>query len=369
MTYGFDTPVDFIPFERSRLSRTLFLPQALPGVLILGLCALFGVWTLYVRPAQTPALTAKFIAAPKPQAPAIKLADANPFGALADPKASSGATPASSASGSTPSLSQNFQLQASFEPDLESAPAAPSADADANNATPEAQEAAPDSGETAPLPVPRPADLGAPPSQNPLRSAGRRLAQQNVAPPATTADNRSFFDKLFSMVQPSTSSAPTPSKQVLAYAAPDDGAVNPVQRLTAPPAPPPAARAAGGTAIYDVSAHTVYMPDGTRLEAHSGLGALKDDPRYVAERMRGPTPPSTYDLSVREQLFHGVKALRLTPVGGGGVYGRTGLLAHRYMLGPNGDSNGCVSFRDYNAFLQAYERGQVQRLVVVARSN
>jgi hypothetical protein len=39
------------------------------------------------------------------------------------------------------------------------------------------------------------------------------------------------------------------------------------------------------------------------------------------------------------------------------------------MLGPNGDSNGCVSFRDYNAFLQAYERGQVQRLVVVARSN
>ena len=84
--------------------------------------------------------------------------------------------------------------------------------------------------------------------------------------------------------------------------------------------------------------------------------------------MRGPTPPSVYDLSVREQLFHGVKALRLTPVSGS-VYGRTGLLAHRYMLGPNGDSNGCVSFRDYNAFLQAYERGQVQRLVVVARAN
>ena len=36
------------------------------------------------------------------------------------------------------------------------------------------------------------------------------------------------------------------------------------------------------------------------------------------------------------------------------------------MLGPNGDSNGCVSFRDYDAFLRAYKRGLVKRLVVVA---
>ena len=225
-----------------------------------------------------------------------------------------------------------------------------------------------ESAESAPLPVPRPADLAPPASRAPLQEPGRRMAQQNARiAPTAPADNRSFFDKVFAMVQPSTAPASSaPSRQVLAYAAPDDGAVSPVQRLTAPP---PAPRAAGGTAIYDVSAHTVYMPDGTRLEAHSGLGQLKDDPRYVSERMRGPTPPSTYDLSLREQLFHGVKALRLTPVGGGGVYGRTGLLAHRYMLGPNGDSNGCVSFRDYNAFLQAYERGQVQRLVVVARAN
>ena len=39
---------------------------------------------------------------------------------------------------------------------------------------------------------------------------------------------------------------------------------------------------------------------------------------------------------------------------------RSGLLAHSYMLGPNGDSNGCVSFRDYNAFLQAYRNGEHQ---------
>jgi hypothetical protein len=59
--------------------------------------------------------------------------------------------------------------------------------------------------------------------------------------------------------------------------------------------------------------------------------------------------------------------LRLKPAGGGDVYGRTGLLAHTYMLGPNGDSNGCVSFKDYNAFLQAFQNGEVKRLVVVAR--
>jgi hypothetical protein len=39
------------------------------------------------------------------------------------------------------------------------------------------------------------------------------------------------------------------------------------------------------------------------------------------------------------------------------------------MLGPNGDSNGCVSFKDYDAFLQAYVRGEVKRLTVVARLN
>jgi hypothetical protein len=84
--------------------------------------------------------------------------------------------------------------------------------------------------------------------------------------------------------------------------------------------------------------------------------------------MRGATPPSVYELAPREQPFHGVRALRLKPVGGG-VYGRTGLLAHTYMLGPNGDSNGCVSFKNYNAFLQAYEKGEIRRLVVVARLN
>jgi hypothetical protein len=121
------------------------------------------------------------------------------------------------------------------------------------------------------------------------------------------------------------------------------------------------------TAVYDISAHVVYMPDGTTLEAHSGLGSRLDDPRFVDERSRGATPPDVYDLKPRESPFHGVRALRLIPVDETKVYGRSGLLAHTYMLGPNGDSNGCVSFRDYDAFLRAYESGKIRRLAVVAR--
>lgn len=123
------------------------------------------------------------------------------------------------------------------------------------------------------------------------------------------------------------------------------------------------------TAVYDISAHTVYMPDGTKLEAHSGRGDMLDNPRYVSERMRGATPPDVYDLQLREQPFHGVQALRLIPVGNGDVHGRTGLLAHTFMLGPHGESFGCVSFRNYKAFLQAYLHGEVKRLTVVARLN
>ena len=120
------------------------------------------------------------------------------------------------------------------------------------------------------------------------------------------------------------------------------------------------------TAIYDISARTVYLPNGKRLEAHSGLGEKMDKPQFVHEKMRGPTPPNVYALSLREQLFHGVRAIRLTPLDDSKMFGRDGILAHTYMLGPNGQSNGCVSFDDYPAFLNAYMKGEVERLVVVS---
>ena len=122
------------------------------------------------------------------------------------------------------------------------------------------------------------------------------------------------------------------------------------------------------TAVYDITAHVVYLPDGSKLEAHSGLGSKLDDPHSSNIRMHGVTPPHIYELTPREALFHGVPALRLTPVGGeDAIFGRSGLLAHTYMLGPNGDSNGCVSFRDYNAFLNAYRNQGIKRLAVVAQ--
>jgi hypothetical protein len=124
------------------------------------------------------------------------------------------------------------------------------------------------------------------------------------------------------------------------------------------------------TAVYDIAAKTVYLPDGSKLEAHSGLGSDLDDPGSAKVKMRGVTPPHIYELKPREALFHGVPALRLNPIGGSeAIYGREGLLAHTFMLGPNGDSNGCVSFKDYYAFLDAYKTKGIRKLAVVARVN
>jgi Protein of unknown function (DUF2778) len=122
------------------------------------------------------------------------------------------------------------------------------------------------------------------------------------------------------------------------------------------------------TAVYDITARKVYLPDGTQLEAHSGLGSRMDDPKSSQVRMQGVTPPHIYELKPREALFHGVPALRLTPIGGEEkIFGRDGLLAHTYMLGPSGQSNGCVSFKDYYAFLDAYRNKGIRRLAVLAR--
>lgn len=120
-----------------------------------------------------------------------------------------------------------------------------------------------------------------------------------------------------------------------------------------------------GVAVYDISAKTVYMPDGSRLEAHSGLGSMADQARYANRKNAGPTPPHTYDLRLRESRFHGVEALRLTPIDGKNKYGRDGFLAHTYLLrGRRGESSGCVVFKDYASFLAAFKKGKIKRLVV-----
>jgi hypothetical protein len=153
--------------------------------------------------------------------------------------------------------------------------------------------------------------------------------------------------------------------QPLPRARPKLASLTPLDGITVRPDEDDASRRR--TAIYDITARTVYMPNGERLEAHSGLGELMDDPRYRHVKMRGVTPPNIYTLSLRESLFHGVQAIRMTPVDEKAMFGRAGILAHSYLLGPNGQSNGCISFRDYQKFLDAYLRGEVDRIVVVVR--
>ncbi len=186
----------------------------------------------------------------------------------------------------------------------------------------------------------------------------RAPATRSPAPHVATAENtterpgffKGIFEKLFGKPAPTT----------LAYAATDDAGLADTRSTIG-------GRYDRYTAVYDISAHVVYMPDGTRLEAHSGLGNRLDDPRFADEKMHGVTPPNVYDLELREAPFHGVRALRMIPEDESKTFGRSGLLAHTYMLGPNGDSNGCVSFKNYDAFLQAYLNQKVKRLAVVAR--
>jgi hypothetical protein len=204
---------------------------------------------------------------------------------------------------------------------------------------PEAQtdQPRPASEPAVPLPRSRPAE------------ASLALRVDPSPPPPARSDDRTMFQKLADLV---------PMRFTLASLTPGDGLFNNKPDLGA-------LGYDNVTAVYDISARTVYMPNGAKLEAHSGLGGLMDNPAHVNQRMVGATPPNVYDLKPREKLFHGVAALRMTPVGEADTLGRSGLLVHSYMLGPNGDSNGCVSIKEYDKFLQAYHYGQVKRLVVV----
>ncbi len=109
------------------------------------------------------------------------------------------------------------------------------------------------------------------------------------------------------------------------------------------------------------------MPNGEKLEAHSGRAHMRDNPKFVHIKNRGPTPPNVYNLRMRESRFHGIEAIRMTPVGDSKMYGRDGFLTHTYLLRKRGDSSGCVVFEDYNRFLNAFKRGHVKTLIVVPR--
>jgi len=222
------------------------------------------------------------------------------------------------------------------------------------------------------------------PQAAPTMAAAEALPQPRPTPPTASPVETALADGVvsdepFGLVLADGGDVPLPMARpnrpkpvanapetALAYAKVDDEDIDDDMPKVGRQTLTPIARA--GVAVYDISAGTVYMPNGDRLEAHSGLGNMRDNPRFVDQKMRGPTPPHTYNLQMREALFHGVEAIRLHPVGGpGAIHNRVGLLAHTYMLGKRGDSNGCVSFRDYKRFLAAFKRGEIKQLVVVPK--
>lgn len=200
------------------------------------------------------------------------------------------------------------------------------------------------------------------PETVPLPSFRPQIARAADVEPTPRPANLAPAEKQLAAVpaRPAPPQAPATNTMV-AFARPD----NPMRetRMDAVPWPD----RGNGTAIYDISAGVVHMPGGEKLEAHSGIGKMRDNPDFVHVKMRGATPPSSYKLTMRESLFHGIEAIRLTPESGIKPHGRDGLLAHTYMLARRGESNGCVVFKDYSRFLAAFKRGEVKRIVVVPK--
>ena len=218
------------------------------------------------------------------------------------------------------------------------------ADVNPVDANPAAEDAAPvQKAEIIPLPRSRPAQA----AQADL--AAMVASSQAYAEALPKADDRTVLQRLSDIF---------PGKMKMASLTPDSGLYGKGPDLAS-------LGYDSHTAVYDISARAVYLPSGVAIEAHSGMGDLMDDPGHVNQRMLGATPPATYDLRPREALFHGIRALRMIPTAGSNALGRTGLLTHPYMLGPNGQSNGCVSIRFYERFLKAYDDGEINRLVVV----
>ncbi len=402
MVQAIGAPRSFSSFDRRGLSRRIIIHTA-PGTAALAFGALVGVWIIHTlsetapkfakAPLMASATSAPGLASPVPflppqPAPAPKSANsvrtasklaANPYGALIDPGFSIGSTPATLPQtlsqamvvGSRPAatnlaLAEPASVAPTPRPEISPTAAQ---DIPLPAPKPEVTEIV----QNTPLPPPRPVEIGNAPVSAPATVRLPTQRNARAARPVATVDNRGFFEKLFGLGQPSGPALAYAPAKSGAFETLRSGADAAVRNGNVSIARTEPAIAPAGydryTAVYDIAAHTVFLPNGTRLEAHSGLGDRLDNPHHVNERNRGATPPHVYALEPREESFHGVQALRLTPVGGGDIFGRAGLLAHSYMLGPNGDSNGCVSFKDYDAFLKAYQNGHVKRLAVVARTN
>ena len=253
-----------------------------PGALTFALSAALGVYIVYFRaPAEAPlpvAEAAKPQAAIKPQADAFgglapmvpaptiaRKAEANPYGALV-----------TKGFGSTERFGFAIAQATAPLPPVPPSDLRPALDASG-----------------VPLPPRRPGALArrsddpvpAPPVVARLES---KPSAPEAAPEAPAPAGPGIFEKLFGG---GTSTAARAPETRMAYAAPPPVAATGLNaalaarngNLGAPSGfggflnglninSNPATRYGDHVAVYDISARMVYLPDGTRLEAHSGLG-------------------------------------------------------------------------------------------------
>src|SRR5579863_4706291 len=269
MTAGTIATFDFDADDESRPARRL-ASQIAPVAAALALSAVVGVSMLHSRHG---AISPTFGAStPAPAAPIVR----NPYGVLAAADFSTAASPlgsallaSTSAAATTRSLAADPYgplASGGFAPDRAADPLAmaltrtslgpipalaPTTTAalesgPAVQAPPLVKPAAPQVA-VAPLPPPRPAELIP-------RPAERALAQRGANPATPPADNRSFFEKLFSFGQP-PASAPTATPVADAKPAPN-AIVDATPRSAAPSVASNAATAALAVSVNGVDQYT-----------------------------------------------------------------------------------------------------------------
>jgi hypothetical protein len=322
---GLEATFDDLSFEGGESPKRV-LPKIVPFGAALAFAGAISVWALHWQGSTLP----DAVLGLWPSAPTATHAISKPFADIAidanlAAQLNSGAPEVPSQQLATLEPAGPFPL-----PSLEAfPPSSPSIPQVGSVPLPPGRDA-PEIGETEsfPLPPARPPGFGAPTqSTAPERHASR--PDVAVARPAAQPDNRNVIEKLFGWAHPSSPGVASTTTARTAVAQPivaekDSAAAasgfgrGPLFSFPSPfgsSAPSPVSGYDHYTAVYDISARVVYLPDGTRLEAHSGLGQALDNPRFVAERAVGPTPPHLYQLTLREALFHGVQAIRLNPVG------------------------------------------------------
>lgn len=122
------------------------------------------------------------------------------------------------------------------------------------------------------------------------------------------------------------------------------------------------------TAVYDISAHTVYLPDGTRPEAHPARPKLDDRACCVRRDDWKVTPPHIYE-SRRRAKRCSMACSRLVAHAIGGedkIFGCRPPRITTYMLGSNGDPMAVCRSRITAAVFNAYRNHGIRRLAVPA---